>query len=174
MKYLCLLGCLFFLVACAQGSRSHKLSQHEIDACAWLIEDICHGLNRSPRELVTATSSIGQLNIATWLSRGDLSTEQDSFPLYIQKRRDLWLLLHQGIQTGVITTAADGYLTLLASGDPVQSQIFTDAINNENQLRLNIDRLALQHAGLEARSQRAQALLRALNKARRQLDHHLE
>ena len=172
MKMLTLLLLLLCFSACTQNTRSNKLSQYEIDACAWLIEDICHGLNRSPRELVTAESSIGQLNIATWIGRGDLSTVQDSYPLYIQKRRDIWLLLRQGIQTGAIISQADGYLRLVDSSDHVQRQIFAEAINNENQLRLNIDRLALQHAGLEARSQRAQALLRALNKARRQLDHH--
>ncbi len=169
-KYFIIIGALLFgLIGCSD-TRRQALTNAETKTCAWLIEDVCHGLTRSPGELVRERSSISQLNIAAWLAKGDISTKHDSFPMHVQKRRDQWLLIRQGLVSKAISSQDNGLLALAEDIDDVQRQIFAKSVENENQLRLTVDQLTLQHAGLQARSERGRTLLRALQQARIELD----
>jgi hypothetical protein len=170
---LCFSLSLICLCACQQ-TRQQSLSDKEITDCAWLIEDICHALPRVGAELVTKHSSMAQLNIASWLANGDLSVQQRDYPLHLQKRREQWLIISQGLRDKSIISLDNGRLQLADDIDPIKRDIFKLSVETENQMRSNIDRIALQHAGLAARSERAQALLLALRAARVHLDRHLE
>lgn len=172
MKSACLVLCCC-LCACGTPRSTVHMSQKEMQACAWLIEDICHGLQRSGAELVHEDSSMAQLNIASWLANGDLSVEQDSYPLHIKKRRRQWLVISQGLRDGSIHSRNNGQLELAEDIEHMKRQIFSKSIDEENQLRINTDRIALKHAGLEARSERARTLLHLLRTARVQLDRQL-
>lgn len=161
---------LCLLCSSCSESRGSTLGSQEIKNCAWLIEDLCHNLPRSAAELVSADSSIAQLNIAAWLAKGDISTRQNVFPIHIQRRRDQWLLISQGLHSSSIISRDDGLLELSKNIDPVQLHIFKQSVADENQLRLTIDQLTLQHAGLQTRSRRGRVFLDALKQARIELD----
>ena len=161
--------CTVMLTSCSQ-QRSYRISDDEITRSAWFIEDCCHGIRRRAGELVRAQSSVGQLQIAHWMAIGDLSTEQDRYPLHIEKRRQHWLIIKQGLQGKQITSLDNGALALNPEISSSDRQIFEQSVTQENMFRANTDRLVLQQAGLEARSAHGQQLLQALVRARVDLD----
>lgn len=170
-KYFCLLLILYVLCTTScSAQRSYRISAEEITRSAWFVEDCCHDIKRRPGELVREHSSVGQLQIAHWLALGDLSTEQDRYPLHIEKRRQHWLIIKQGLQGKHIISRDNGSLALNPQISSRDRHIFEQSVTQENIFRANTDRLVLQQAGLEARSAHGQQLLQALVRARVDLD----
>ena len=165
-----LLLLVLLLFASCNDSRSYRIHDDEIKRSAWFIEDCCHDIKRRPGELVRANSSVGQLQIAHWMALGDLSREQDRYPLHIEKRRQHWLIIKQGLRGQQIRSRDNGFIALSQEISTADRQIFADSVSQENLFRANTDRLVLQQAGLEARSARGQQLLQALVQARVALD----
>ena len=161
---------VFICLSACDNTRSSSVRSQEMEAIAWLVEDCCHDIKRDPRELVTEKGSIGQIKIASWLANGDLSVQQDSYPLHVRKRQEQWIIIKQGLHSGAIVSKNNALLRLNDEISAEERAIFEETVLQENQLRGSTDRLVLQQAGLKARSRQSFSMLQALANARLALD----
>lgn len=124
----------------------------DIDLVTWFIEDVVHGNQRNPQELVLPDSSEEMERLATWLA-GTSIRDQYHPPLQVAARRDRWPALKALFRQGQAVVLDDG---LVAANPQVAKEDQSYAlpiVDAENLDRRAIDALVI---GL-ARADRSQA-----------------
>ncbi len=164
--------CLFLLVCCAcsdatRSTTTEQLTKDEAQRLAWLVEDVCHGLERRPSELLTETCSISTKHFVRWLRTTVASSKHVAYPTLMEKRIQRWQIIRNGLEKTFITRNQNGILTIAASDT---AQLYKGAVMEENIARHKLDTIILGQSGLDGRSLRAKFLLEQLRLARQELD----
>lgn len=146
-----------------------QLLSPEVEQVVWYAEDLSHGLQRDPFELVSENSSKGMQNVALWALSKVNDQDLIAHPTQLQARIDRWPILQQGIHEGVIVLTPDGLLRLLPSSDELQRRLYVATIRKENLDRLAITNLLLGRGQLDPRSERGQQLIERIRQARLEL-----
>ncbi|MDA3959793.1 MAG: hypothetical protein PF961_03310 [Planctomycetota bacterium] len=157
---LCLTGCL---------REPERLTAAEAERIAWYCEDISHGLDRDPYELVREDASAGMRAIALW-ALGELDDKQSvKNPQLLAVRAGRWPLLHQGMRRSIVLIEGSGMLRLDPEASKEDRELFADLVAAENSSRLALTSLLVSQGGIAADSRRGEYLVYQLRQARREL-----
>ena len=162
LRLVCVLAAVW-LVGC--GGPRHQLAEDEVELVAWYAEDVAHGLDRDPFELVSEDASDGRLQIATWaLARID-GGQASAHPAILTGRRSRWPVVQRGFREGLLAIdPADGQL--VPAPDTSLGTTWQELLAQENLDRLQTARILLARGEITAVSLRGRQLLATLRDAR--------
>jgi len=164
---LCLLLPILLSVGCLRDPQ--VLGPAEVELVAWYMEDLAHGLERDPYELLTAEPSQGMEAIALWALGSVTDNRSTEPPRLLRTRRARWPLLVRGLNEGAILLDPENGLLRLDDALSTQTRsLYVDDVDQENLDRLQLDSILLARGKLHPDARRGEELLRALTAARRQ------
>lgn len=148
---------------------AQQLTADEAERTAWYCEEVAHGLDRDPFELVDEGASEGMRNIALWALGHveDVTPTRD--PSQLERRARRWPLLRDGLRSGALVMDPSGLIALAPEITDEDRRVFSPAVEGENIDRLALNSLLLSRGQLRPGSLRADQLVGALRQARIEL-----
>ena len=157
----------------AKSGRS-RLSPDEAERIAWYVEDVAHGIERKPTELIYADGSDALLRVARWAQGNQRDGVIVQLPEPIDQRSQRWALLAQGIAQGLVAYSESGQLRLveeavaaLADDDPF-FLLLEPALRQENIDRVRTSQVVIGLTGVQQDLRRQLRLVEAFHSVRRQ------
>jgi hypothetical protein len=157
-----LLASSLFLLSCTNVRRDWR--PDEITLIAWYVEDIAHGAQRVPGELVTPDASEALKRIYVW-SRPSAGERQ---PRQLESRRTRWPALRALIGEGAVATNKAGFLVVTGEASTDEARIGRELVAAENTDRQSIDLMMLSLAKTNDAGARRYA--EAVTSARKKMD----
>ena len=146
-----------------------QLGADEARAVAWYVEEVAHGLESDPFELVEEGASEGMRNIALWALGHIEDVTPVRPPSQLESRARRWPVLAQGLRSGALVLDPSGLVALAADIADEVRRLYADAVESENLDRLALNSLLLSRGELVPGSRRADHLVGELRRARLEL-----
>jgi len=161
-----LLAITLVLIAAGCLREQRQLTADESERTAWYCEEVAHGLERDPFELVDEGASEGMRNIALWVLGHVEDVTPTRAPSQLAGRAKRWPLLRDGLRTGALVLDPSGLIALAPDIDQDERRIYAPAVESENVDRLALTSLLLSRGNLRPGSARADTLVDDLRRAR--------
>lgn len=162
----------FVLLSCEQ--RRVSISNDEMQQVVWYVEDLAHGIERKPTELIFPDGTESMLRVAQWAQGNRQDGVLVRQPEPLQQRLTRWPIVAKGLAQGLVAYTESGQLRMV--GETVDSvgvtdtfvQILEPAVRQENIDRVRTAQVVIGLTGVSQDLLRQVRLVEAFHSVRRQ------
>jgi hypothetical protein len=167
LRTVILLAAVLICCSCS-GARPRAATGDELEIVAWYVEDVAHGIDRRPEELLLVDGSQRMQRIAEWALGSEIRGQRAPPRLLLARRNRMPLLASAMRQDLVVLLPDSGLLAPKPGLDREEREVAEALVDSENHDRRAIDAIVLAMA--DAPEDDTLRFMRAAHAARIELD----